>query len=432
MLSVAKPASGGKKLILLAICLLPLNSFAQSWLTQYTGVVYDVSFPDSLHGWAAAGAVTNYKGKVLYTNDGGKTWNAKTMGNPADTINMHKICFADSLKGWAGGTRAETSTGGYFGLSWFMASTSDGFNTCSSNGGSISSHYQSGDVSDIETVSYSVFWSGWWVSDPAGCYDVYVNGALKFDNTNYLWAMSFSFITTNYGWAVLHAGTYGGESDFFKTTTGVNGLTYLYDLPYIRDISFIDTLHGWAVGDLGKIFYTDKGGTDSVWEKLTSGVTNNLTCVKFVDQLNGWAGGNGIILRTRNGGVTWVTEATISGTISRICALDTTYVWALFPANRTGTPPGSILKYHPYVGVEESTTPLSEAKSVLGGPNPFVHFTQLSVKDKGTKIRIYDMTGRLIEETKNNVIGKNLQPGIYFVSLNKSKPIKIIKLSNVR
>jgi hypothetical protein len=418
-----------KKLLLLIICILPINLFAQNWSTQYTGTVYDISFPDSLHGWAAGGKMTgSINGRVLYTKDGGKTWTGKAMGNIEDTIMwINRICFADSLRGWAGGEHTKVSTGGYWGRSWFLASTSNGFNTCVSTRGDIWSHYDAGGVFDMETVSGALFWA-YWHSDCNGLNYAYINGIQM---SNYCFRISLSFVDGGYGWAYLN------KEGFFRTTTGVSGLTHLYDLPIV-DIDFVDTIHGWAVGNSGKILYTDKGGADSIWEQENSGVTNNLTCVKFVDSLNGWAGGEGVILRTRNGGSTWEVEATVSGIISRICCLDTNYVWALFPADYYGSVTGSILKYHPYVGIEENWSEATSGTSRSGGTaleifqNPFSHSTTIKFSVVGNRhvcsLQIYDISGQCVK----TLVDKEKEAGNYSIVLNANElktGIYFVKLS---
>lgn len=81
-------------------------------------------------------------------------------------------------------------------------------------------------------------------------------------------------------------------------------------------------------------------------------------------------------------------------------------------------------------------------------PNPFVGTTSIKYKNQNSEIKnfqfqIYDMSGRLIEVTKDNVItneagcsiGKDLRAGVYFIKVRdhlstckQNKPIKIVKL----
>jgi photosystem II stability/assembly factor-like uncharacterized protein len=70
-------------------------------------------------------------------------------------------------------------------------------------------------------------------------------------------------------------------------------------------ITFTDSLHGMVVGDNGTILRTTDGG--DTWMSQASGVIGDLNSVSFTDSLTGTiVGAPGIILRTVNGGVSWV------------------------------------------------------------------------------------------------------------------------------
>jgi photosystem II stability/assembly factor-like uncharacterized protein len=68
-----------------------------------------------------------------------------------------------------------------------------------------------------------------------------------------------------------------------------------------------------AVGNFGTIVRTTDGG--ATWTVQSSGTTNNLFAVSFVDASTGWAVGasedyrSGIILHTTDGGLTWTPQA---------------------------------------------------------------------------------------------------------------------------
>ena len=73
----------------------------------------------------------------------------------------------------------------------------------------------------------------------------------------------------------------------------------------IRSINFTSELIGNAVGDGGVILRTGDGGAS--WVRGQSGVSTNLNSVNFTSELIGNAVGNGgVILRTGNGGASWV------------------------------------------------------------------------------------------------------------------------------
>ncbi len=78
------------------------------------------------------------------------------------------------------------------------------------------------------------------------------------------------------------------------------------------------------------------------------------------------------------------------------------------------------------VGVEEELKVESEKLEVY--PNPFIQWTEVRSQKPEARIEVYDMMGRLVEETKKNTIGENLPTGVYFVKVRGHKPTKIIKL----
>ncbi|MDD2889849.1 MAG: T9SS type A sorting domain-containing protein [bacterium] len=431
-------AEGGKKIFIGLMLAVPLNLFATYWTIKYTGTVSDISFPDSLNGWAALGGDGGgifTKGKVMCTKDGGENWTVKNiyasksayLGSGCSTTH---VAFVDSNFGWAGGSWSTNETiSGYTGSGWYLALTEDGFNTYSSSRHSVVSHYQGGGITNMETAAGKLFRA--YFNSDAKSMDCYINNKWMSSYT-----MSICFIDAYRGWVCC-------EGRLFGTTTGVDSLSPLYNFP-MNDIDFIDSLHGWAVGNGGAILYTDKCGVDSIWDTLTSGVTNNLRCVKFVDSLNGWVGGDGIILRTRDGGQNWVTEYS-DLVISKICAVDTNYAWALYPYSyyKLG---GFVLKYHPYVGVEE---PLISDRACLTGRQGLQNAELKIIKNKislsvpnsiNTNIKIYDLCGREKETIYSGTLSKgnytftpNIhKSGVYFVRLtagnyNVTKKLTIIK-----
>ena len=108
-----------------------------------------------------------------------------------------------------------------------------------------------------------------------------------------------TFVDTMQGWAV--------GDDLMHTTDG--GVTWLTQDPFVGllAIDFTDLLYGWAAGIGGRILATKTGGTS--WFPQQSITANALTGIDFVDRLNGWAvGRNGTIVRTSNGGASWVQQ----------------------------------------------------------------------------------------------------------------------------
>lgn len=80
-------------------------------------------------------------------------------------------------------------------------------------------------------------------------------------------------------------------------------------------INFINESTGWAVGDNGTILRTINEGEN--WSSQTSSVFARLNYVFFINENTGWVAGgvttgNAVILKTTNGGANW--ELQQSGT----------------------------------------------------------------------------------------------------------------------
>lgn len=86
----------------------------------------------------------------------------------------------------------------------------------------------------------------------------------------------------------------------------------------------------WIVGDAGKIERMG-ASTEGTWVPQTSGTSENLYAVSFVDPQNGWvSGANGVILRTSDGGTTWTAQASrVSSDIYGIHFQDLQNGWAV-------------------------------------------------------------------------------------------------------
>ena len=76
-------------------------------------------------------------------------------------------------------------------------------------------------------------------------------------------------------------------------------------------LCFIDSVCGWAAGDDGTIIHTTDGGR--TWVKQESHTLNQITCITFINRNLGWASScnytsvpsGTILLMTTNGGTTW-------------------------------------------------------------------------------------------------------------------------------
>ncbi len=90
----------------------------------------------------------------------------------------------------------------------------------------------------------------------------------------------------------------------------------------LNGVSFADANTGTAVGDSGTILRTTNGGAS--WIINSSRTTNTLNGVSFTDTNTGTAvGDSGIILRTTNGGTSWISDSSgTTITLNGVCFTD--------------------------------------------------------------------------------------------------------------
>jgi len=81
----------------------------------------------------------------------------------------------------------------------------------------------------------------------------------------------------------------------------------------LRNLIFIDSLTGWAAGDMGTIIHTSDGGKS--WEIQNSTAQTYILDIHFINKDIGWAlkwndvfPFNSVILKTTNGGTEWTPE----------------------------------------------------------------------------------------------------------------------------
>jgi photosystem II stability/assembly factor-like uncharacterized protein len=78
---------------------------------------------------------------------------------------------------------------------------------------------------------------------------------------------------------------------------------------HLQSVCFVNEMTGWTVGYAGKILKTTNGGTN--WVSQTSPTVNSLQSVFFISATQGWAVGfAGDIIETGNGGTTWILQTT--------------------------------------------------------------------------------------------------------------------------
>jgi photosystem II stability/assembly factor-like uncharacterized protein len=113
------------------------------------------------------------------------------------------------------------------------------------------------------------------------------------------------------GFGVATAATYNSWSAQSSGTTQT-----------LYGISFVDANNGWTVGGGGVVRHTANGGV--TWTGQTSGVTSTLYGVAFTDASTGWVvGSSGVIRHTSDGGATWTAQTSgVTSTLYAVSFLD--------------------------------------------------------------------------------------------------------------
>ena len=262
---------------------------------QPTHFIMDMDFITSDTGWAVGGERLdddgNKDGIILYTTDGGTTWEQQ-LNRP---IFFNSVDFINSNEGWAVGSSIEQYGEGV------ILHTINGGKTWTTQSNPI--------IESVDKVFFLDKNNGWVVSnDWWGQIAHTTNGGQTWTsqtNPTKNPIVDVFFINPQKGWAV------GMDSTILRTTDG--GLTWLRtELTvsnnwYFRSVFFIDELHGWTVGVYGVIMLTSDGGI--TWQEIVHGNGETLLSVFFSDALNGWAvGDEGTVLRTIDGGYTWFNQ----------------------------------------------------------------------------------------------------------------------------
>jgi photosystem II stability/assembly factor-like uncharacterized protein len=268
-----------------------------SWISQTSGTHFhltDVCFIDANVGTAVGSGWSNEGDRIiLRTTDGGNNWITQLKDSIlyANTA----VFFIDANTGWVvGGNKILNTSDG--GENW----TTTTINSTYGLNGIYFTDANTGTVVGYEgTILRTTNGGGSWVEQTSGT--TYPLNSVFFTSANVGWIVGWKW-TTSVDGVLLHT-TDGGNNWTTQFTKKGMGFTSLF---------FTSDETGWIVGgdwgtQLGGILYTTDGGNN--WIEQTSGTTKYLNSVYFTSPTSGWiVGVHGTILKTTNGGVTFVEE----------------------------------------------------------------------------------------------------------------------------
>lgn len=271
-----------------------------------TAALYRVRFLDHQRGW-----ICGQNGTLLHSTDGGRSWQPRTSGTSAYLFSLH---FSDPLHGWAVGDKSMAVTTSDGGITWHLRK--------------IHPRRDREDVPEMvlageDPVLYDVHFAnpdtGWVTgefgqllrtSDGGRSWTAHEETLLGDEIVDRLdiptfFGLSFSSPTT--GLAT------GLEGRVVTTTDG--GRTWQFaprrlDYPVVAPLFSAHLFpdgSGWAIGAGGEVLRRE--APEAAWQRASLGmeVVTWLRAMSWLDPQNGWiVGGYGLILRTRDGGRTWI------------------------------------------------------------------------------------------------------------------------------
>ena len=212
-----------------------------TWSTQASNTAFNLN--DVWFTSANTGFAVGHGGTVMRTRNGGSTWTRMlTVGASA---NLHGVWFADSLLGWAVGANGLIVKTTDAGDSWTR---------------------QNPTAQVLRNVSFSDASNGWAVGD---------GGVI--------------------------VGTHDAGQSWYVVQPSITGLA-------LRGVWRRSLTQAWAAGAQGVYAFTTPVADTSQWNLGTLGASNDVQGLFMVNDLVGYAvgnNGNGMVLKTLDGGATW-------------------------------------------------------------------------------------------------------------------------------
>lgn len=265
-----------------------------NWVIQESNTdneIVDVFFLNSQLGWASSFnySAPPYGTLLLKTTNGGIDWIGEPY--PVENIFMTCIFFLDSLVGWMGGTPhalVSTSDGGNL---WQQAdvdtSTLAFFPVLDIKFYNEQYGYASGGMFDIAGVTWHTHNGGekWYAIDGLDAPADEVHNLYIFDSLRVIGSGG----DPDFGYGVGLIRTYDGGPSWEYEELGIQGIAY--------DIDFVNDAEAWApLGPQRKFIYSVDTG--STWSEIPTPESTAIYDITFTDSLHGYAvGSEGAMLK---------------------------------------------------------------------------------------------------------------------------------------
>jgi photosystem II stability/assembly factor-like uncharacterized protein len=263
--------------------------------------LYSIDVIDSLHIAAAGYGGTSYRGKNIYSSDGGNTWITGGL-TTFDPINCIKYINVDT---------------GYIDMSevgiWKTTNQGQNWTPLDSTGLGNIGEYEI-QFFNKKNIGYDAG-SGLRIFKAEGNLDIWHKLIINDD-------LADVFFTSEQKGFVIRQGIYG---TLFRTTDGGMSWDTVQGVPGGGCITFTDSLTGYIGTTTSQIYKTTNGGEN--WYQ-TNGITNIIAKIFFINSQTGWAGGGPIIFKTTDGGEDWFEQLYhSSSSFKSVYFVDSLYGW---------------------------------------------------------------------------------------------------------
>jgi photosystem II stability/assembly factor-like uncharacterized protein len=236
--------------------------------------------------------------------------------------------------------------------------------------------------------------------------------------------LDISFVDTLNGWAI------DSRQNIRRTADGGDSWTIIATGLNVKRLKITSLTNGWAISD-SELFETTDGGVN--WQNVMT--QPGLQAIAFCDSSHGAVVGlDGLLLRTDDAGQTWVRDSSdFTSDLYDVYMLDSTHAWAVGDH-------GLVLGFGDWaIGVDEARrheSPLSPSAVVSVRPNPCrnratIEFSRPLVSSM--QVTLVDVAGRVVQAVPVASRARSLDldlrktpSGIYFIRAGAGPAARLV------